>query len=390
MIYVGIDVASQKHDYYIISDQGEIYTSRSITIPNNNEGYKKLHKSIQEFCGATKDYKVRIGLESTGFYHKNLVSYLLANKYEVMVINPLLTNMYKKSRKIHIQKNDNIDSIYICKYLMDTETVFKPYTTISYHTDALKALSRERFSLVDELRLAKISIYKLLTQLFPEYLKLFTNVYQGTALDILEKYNSPSKLSKAHYKTISSMIHGKCSVTANKLIEAAKSSIGIKDDYLAFQLSQGIKRLKSIQSTIDEYNEQISKYVDMINPNILTISGIGYITAGLILGEIGDINNFKNSEHLISYAGLDVKIYESGKYKATNLSISKKGSVYLRYAIYQVAKVCWIHDPMFYKYYLKKQAENKHYYVILGHIEKKLVKVIYSILKNNKPYSPQI
>ena len=186
------------------------------------------------------------------------------------------------------------------------------------------------------------------------------------------------------------MIHGKCQATASKLIQVAKTSIGIKDEYLSFQLTQGIKRLNSLQSQIDEYNEQIKSYVEMINPNILTISGISYITAGLILGEIGDITNFKNSEHLISYAGLDVKIYESGKYKAKFLSISKKGSVYLRYALYQAAKVCWIHDPMFHEYYLKKQAENKHYYVILGHIEKKLTKVIYSVLKNNKPYSPQI
>ena len=186
------------------------------------------------------------------------------------------------------------------------------------------------------------------------------------------------------------MIHGKCQVTAKDLILASKSSIGIQDEYLSFQLSQGIKRLNSIQSEIDEYNKQIKAYVELINPNILTISGISYITAGLILGEIGDISNFKNSEHLISYAGLDVKIYESGKYKAKFLSISKKGSVYLRYALYQAAKVCWIHDPMFHKYYLKKQAEKKHYYVILGHIEKKLTKVIYSVLKNKKPYSPQI
>ena len=390
MIYVGIDIASQKHDYFMISSNGESYTNRSITISNDNDGYNKLHKSIQEFCGASNDYIVRIGLESTGFYHKNLVSYLLTQGYEVMVINPILTNMYKKSKKVHIQKNDNIDSIYICKYLMDTETVFKPYTITSYHTDALKSLSRERFSLVEDLRLTKTKLYKLLTQLFPEYLELFSNIYKGSALDILKKYNSPLKLSKAHHKTIASMIHGKCLVTADKLIEAAKSSIGINDEYLSFQLSQTINRLKSLQSDIDEYTKQISKYVDMINPNILTISGIGYVTAGLILGEIGDINRFKNAEHLISYAGLDVIIYESGKYKATNLSISKKGSVYLRYALYQVAKVCWIHDPMFNEYYIKKQSENKHFYVILGHLQKKLVRVIYSVLKNNKPYSPQI
>lgn len=390
IIYVGIDVASQKHDYYIMSDQGENYTRRSVTIPNTDEGYKKLHKSIQDFCGATKDSKVRIGLESTGFYHKNIVSYLLTQDYEVMIINPTLIHLDKKSHKVHIQKNDNLDAIAICDYLQDRKTVFKPYTSISYHTEALKALSRDRFSLVEELRLAKINIYKLLTQLFPEYLKFFSNVYQGSALDIITKYPSPLRLSKAHEKTISSMIHGRCQVTANELIQAAKTSIGIQDEYLSFQLTQGIKRLNSLQSEIDDYNEQIKSYVEMINPNILTISGISYITAGLILGEIGDITNFKNSEHLISYAGLDVKIYESGKYKAKFLSISKKGSVYLRYALYQAAKVCWIHDPMFHEYYLKKQAENKHYYVILGHIEKKLTKVIYSVLKNNKPYSPQI
>ncbi len=390
MIYVGIDVASQKHDFFIMSNNGEVYTKHSVTIPNTNEGYKKLHKSIQEFCGATKDYQVRIGVESTGFYHRNILLYLLEQDYKIMVINPILTNMYKKSKKVHIAKNDNIDSIYICKYLQDPETVFIPYTIISYHSEALKALSRERFSLTEELRIAKINIYKLITQIFPEYLKLFSNIYHGTALAILEKYNNPSKLAKAHLTTISSLIHGKCSNTALDVITAAKTSIGIKSEHLYFLLKQAIIRLKTIQSQIEEYDKQIKKYVDLINPNILTISGVGYTTAGLILGEIGDITRFKNAEHLVSFAGLDIMVYESGKYKAKNLSISKKGSVYLRYALYQVARVCWKFDPMFNKYYHKKKAENKHFYVILGHLEKKLVKVIYSILKNNKTYSPQI
>lgn len=243
MIYVGIDVASQKHDYYMISDQGEIYTRRSVTIPNTDDGYKKLHKSIQEFCGATKDSKVRIGLESTGFYHKNIVSYLLAQDYEVMIINPTLIHLDKKSRKIHVQKNDNLDAIAICDYLQDHKTVFKPYTNISYHTDALKALSRDRFSLVEELRLAKVNIYKLLTQLFPEYLKLFSNVYHGSALNIITKYPSPSRLSKAHEKTISSLIHGRCQVTAKELIQAAKTSIGIKNEYYPFSLFKESKDL---------------------------------------------------------------------------------------------------------------------------------------------------
>lgn len=389
MIFVGIDVASDKHDFFITNELGEVYSKRSITIDNSILGFKKLHKSITEFCEAKNDYKVRIGLESTGFYHLNIIKYLLDNNFEVMLINPILTNMFKKSKRVHKAKTDNIDSQYICKYLLDTKQDFKPYTITSYHTEGLKSLSRERFCLVEDLRKVKLSIYRVLTQLFPEYLKLFSNVYQGSALNILELYNSPKKLSKAHLNTIASLIHGGCKTSADDVIKAAKNSIGIDSDILSFQLTQLIKRLKSLNSEIHEYDSMIKSYVDKINSNILTIPGIGYTTAGIILGEIGDISRFQGPDKLTSFCGLDIEVYESGKFKATNHKISKKGSKYLRYALWQVAKVCWIYDPIFNKYYLKKKSENKHHFVILGHIEKKLVRVIYSILKNNTKYTSQ-
>ena len=389
MIFVGIDVASDKHDFFITNELGEVYSKRSITIDNSILGFKKLHKSITEFCEANNDYKVRIGLESTGFYHLNIIKYLLDNNFEVMLINPILTNMFKKSKRVHSAKTDNIDSQYICKYLLDTKQDFKPYTITSYHTEGLKSLSRERFCLVEDLRKVKLSIYRVLTQLFPEYLKLFSNVYQGSALNILERYNSPKKLSRAHLDTIASLIHGKCKVSANDVIKAAKNSIGIDSDILSFQLTQLIKRLKSLNSEIHEYDLMIKSYVDKINSKILTIPGIGYTTAGIILGEIGDISRFQGPDKLTSFCGLDIEVYESGKFKATNHRISKKGSKYLRYALWQVAKVCWIHDSIFNKYYLKKKAEHKHHFVILSHIEKKLVRVIYSILKNNTKYTSQ-
>ena len=175
------------------------------------------------------------------------------------------------------------------------------------------------------MRLAKINLYKLLQQTFPEYLKLFSNVYQGSALDILEKYPAPSLLAKAHVSTVAKMLNGKCKTSAIELIKTAKTSVGIKSDHLSFLLSQGIKRLKSVASGIYEYDDQIKRYVDTICPVILSIPGISYVTAGLILGEIGDINNFKNSDRLVSFAGLDLIVYESGKYKAIHTSISKKG-----------------------------------------------------------------
>lgn len=389
MIYVGIDVASDKHDFMLMTDEGVFYTKHSVTIPNTTEGYKKLHNSITEFCGANNDYQVRIGLESTGFYHLNLVFYLLQKDYKVTILNPILTNMFKKSKRVHTPKNDNLDSINICKYLQDNQKDFKPYTLTSYHTEFLKSLSRDRFYIIEELRQAKLDVYRILSQLFPEYLKLFSNVYQGSALEIITKYPSPKKLAKAHLETISNMLHGKCKTTAEDIINAAKASIGNDNDYLSFSLVQAIKTLNFIQSKINDYDEMIKYCVDKLNTKILTIPGVGYTTAGLILGEIGDISRFKNAEHLVSFSGLDLEVYESGKFKATNYRISKKGSKYLRYALYQISKVCWRFDSTLHTYYEKKKSEHKHFYVIVGHLEKKMVRIIYSILKSGNAYTPR-
>lgn len=387
MIYVGIDVASEKHDFMIMNSSGNTYTPKSITIPNTDFGYKKLHNSIQEFCGANKDFQVRIGLESTGFYHLNILSYLTLLGYDVMVINPTLINMSKKSKKVHVAKNDNLDSIAICKFLRDPDTTFIPYTSQSYHNEALKSLSRERFWLVDRLKREKLRVYKLIVEIFPEYLSLFSNVYQGSATDILMKYPSPAKLANARISTLQSMIHGRCKVSAIQIHEAAIHSVGKSQDYLSFQLLQAFKRLKNTKDEINQYEQKIEQIVHSNCPVILSIPGIGIVTAGLILGELGDIHNFKNVNKLISYAGIDIEPYDSGKVSYKNRPISKKGSSYLRYALFQVAKVIWRFDEQFHLYYLKKQTEQKHYYVILGHIEKKLLRVLYSVLKHNKEYS---
>lgn len=389
MIYVGIDVASEKHDFMIMTDNQEFYSKSSVTIQNTEQGFEKLHNVIQTFCGAKSDFQVRIGLESTGFYHCNIVSFLLNKGYQLTLINPILTNTFKKSIKVHASKTDNIDSKVLCLYLYQNKDDFKPYTIKSYHIEALKSLTRGRFNLSEDLRKTKLGIYKILTELFPEYLKLFTNVYEGTAIDIITKYPSPKKLSKAHLSTLDGMIHKKCKVTASKLIETAKSSVGIDNEYLSFSLIQTINRLNFIKSQIKEYDEMIEKYVTLLDTKILSIPGIGPVTAGLILGEIGDISNFSSPDKLTSYAGIDIEVYESGKFKATNHRMSKKGSKYLRYALYQSARVCLKFDPTFKAYYEKKKSENKHYYVILGHIEKKLLRVIYSILKSGEEYAPR-
>lgn len=271
--------------------------------------------------------------------------------------------------------------------MIDNSDKFSPYTLSLYHNEALKSLSRKRFYITQDLRKAKLAVNSLVQQIFPEFKSLFSNIYGDSAIAILKEYGAPKNLAKAHTKKVASLIHGRCKCTAEQLIAAAKASVGISEPHLAFQLTDAIEEMEHIQKRIKAYDAQIKEYVDLLCPNLLSIPGVGYTTAGLIAGEIRDIGRFHSAESLISYSGVDVTVYESGKYKAKHLMMSKKGSKYLRYALFQVARIIWQHDPVFQAYYNKKKAEGKHYYVILGHIQKKLCRVIYSILKSASPYS---
>lgn len=387
MIIVGIDVASEKHDYFMLrKETGEYFSSSAITIPNNEAGYKKLHRDIQSFCRATGDSKVRIGLESTGIYSANIIAFLLEQNYETMMINPILTNMTRKASKVHSPKNDNLDSQTICKYLVDNESSFAPYTPTLYHISSLKSLSRKKFFIVEDLRKAKLAVNNLIQLIFPEFKTLFSNIYGSSALSVLKAYPSPQKLARAHSNKVAALLNGHCKCTAEQLIEAARHTVGLKSDCYAFELIDAIEELEHIQRRVNSYNAQIKRYVDELCPNLLSIPGVGYTTAGLIMGEIGDINRFRSTDSLVSFSGIDCSVYESGKYKAQHCIPSKKGSKYLRYALFQVARVIWRWDPTFKDYYDKKEAEGKHYYVILGHMQKKIVRVIYSVMKSGQKY----
>ena len=387
MIIVGIDIASEKHDYFMLHQEtGTVFSASSVTIRNDEEGYKKLHKDIQSFCGATGDSNVHIGLESTGIYHTNIIAFLLAQDYKVMMINPILTNMTRKASRVHSPKNDNLDAQTICKYMIDHSDEFSPYTPSLYHKTALKSLSRKRFFISRELRKAKLAVNNLVQLIFPEFKSLFTNIYGVSAIAILKEYGSPKRIAKSHERKISSLLNGHCKCSASQIIEAAKRSVGLKDDFYSFELIDAIEEMEHIQNRIDGYNAQIKMLVDEICPNLLSIPGVGYTNAGLIVGEIGDIDRFHSAESLIAFSGIDPIVHESGKFKAKHLIPSKRGSKYLRNALFQVARIIWQHDPVFAEYYSKKQAEGKHYYVILGHIQKKVARVIYSVLKNNSVY----
>ncbi|MBR6072278.1 MAG: IS110 family transposase [Acholeplasmatales bacterium] len=391
MIYVGIDVASQKHDCFLLRDTGEVFSKNSFTIKNDFEGYKKLHNSIQSFVESTKDSNVRIGLESTGHYCKNVLLFLIKAGYQVSLINPILTNMDRKASTVRKTKNDKIDAEAICRFLDKNRFDFKPYTISSYHIDALKSLTRQRFTLVKQQTQQKLIFQRLVNVIFPEFISLFSSDYGESVLNILYAYPTPKRLARAHESSINKLIHHACKTSAHEIIETAKTTIGQSEDYLAFELQHTIDMIRFYQSQVEIYNKQIEIELNETEYGkiITSIPGVGIITGAMIISEIGDINNFTSADQLLAFAGLDPGVYQSGQFEASHTKVSKRGSKYLRWAIHQASSLIWHSNKTFKDYYLKKINEGKHHYVAIGHIDKKLTRVIFSLLKNKKTFTPQ-
>ena len=203
MIYVGIDVASTKHDCFIMSDKNA-NSNLLIKINNDIDGFTKLKETIYDFISVNDD-EVRIGLESTGHYSHNILHYLVKEGFDTMLINPLLTNMERKASSVRKTKTDKIDAKSICTFLMRNQE-FKPYTIKSYHSTALKSLSRRRITLVRQLSKQKVQLHMLVTLPFPECLKVFSSLYAKSSLEILHKYSIPSKLAKTRIDGLSNTL----------------------------------------------------------------------------------------------------------------------------------------------------------------------------------------
>ncbi len=394
MIFVGIDVASTKHDVFIMSYYGEILV-KGFTIPNNLLGYKKLQYTILNVMESSVDSKVRIGLESTGLYHLNIMNFLTTEGFLVQEINPLLTSMTSKANSLRKTKTDQIDAKAICMFLFQNQTNFKPYTPKLYNTEALKSLARYRFSLVHDLSQMKVKLYTLVARTFPEYLGFFSSLYIKTSLNLLHKYSIPSNIVSARIDGLTNLLlkssKGKIGkLKALKLKELAADSIGDKSAFYAIQIRSVIDLIRNYQSQIALIEFEINLIVDTHFKFILSVPGLSYNMAAIIIGEIGDIHQFKSFDSVLAFAGMDPVVYQSGNYNLTNTRPSKRGSKYLRWALHQVSMVIVRRDDKFASYFHKKHHDDsKHYYVALGHVGKKLLRVLYSIIKYRQIYFSQ-
>lgn len=389
MICVGIDVAKDKHDCFILSSEGETL-SNVFSIPNNKEGFETLLQKVWFYAGKTD--KIKVGLEATGHYSYNILGFLLDNGLPTFVINPLHTNLYRKSLSLRKTKTDPIDARTIATMLM-SDVNLKSYTDIAYHNEELKSLTRYRFDKVKERAKLKVSISRLVNILFPELEKLVSSLHIVSVYALLQEFPGASYVATAHLARLTNLLvdtsKGRYSKdTALAIRSAAQCSIGAKMPAKALELKHTICLIHELDNEIAEIELEIKTIMDQINSPILTIPGMGYRMGAMILAEIGDFTSFDSPDKILAYAGLSPSTYQSGQLNNCYAHMEKRGSRYLRYALFNSAKFVCQWDPNFAAYLAKKRAEGKHYNVAVSHAAKKLVRLIFALQRSGQVYIP--
>ncbi len=392
MIYVGIDVAKDKHDCFISNSDGEVLY-KSFTIPNNREGFENL---FQRIVSVAEDLNnVKVGLEATGHYNYNLLGFLLDKGLPTYVINPLHTNLYRKSLSLRKTKTDKVDSRTIATMIM-SDLNLKSYSDISYHNEELKSLTRYRFDKVKERAKLKSSVARLINILFPELEKLVPSLHMVSVYALLSEFPGASHVASAHLTRLTNLLsqaskghYGKD--TAILFRETAKTSIGSLMPAKSLELKHTIKLIQELTSEIDEIESAIKQImVEEIQSPILTIPGISYRMGAMIIAEIGDFSRFDSPDKILAYAGMSPSTYQSGQLDNCYSHMEKRGSRYLRYALYNATKYVCHWDENFGAYLAKKRAEGKHYNVALSHATKKLVRTIFAMEKSGQAYIPTV
>lgn len=388
MFYLGIDIAKVNHVASLISEDGSILV-KAIKFTNSIGGLQKLLDSISNFDTS----QIYCAMEATGTYWLSLFSALTDKGFNVSVFNPYQIKSFRGAYNNRKQKNDVIDSILIANFLSFNGTV----QTSLPNDDllALKNLTRYRSNLVDNICKAKTQVTGILDKVFPEYSDLFSDTFSEASKQILLNCPTPNEVINFNTRKLANLLkkasRGHHSTDKVREVKSlAKNSFGIKftGDACSFEIKQLVNQIIFLENQAHELEVKIKDIYSKLDNHLQSIPGIGKVTAPTILAEIGDINNFSSPSKLTAFAGLDPSENQSGNKKSSNEKTSKRGSPYLRHALYTAAMVAANNDPIMHDYYIKKRAEGKHHYVALTGVERKLLGIIFHVLKENRDYRP--
>lgn len=393
---LSVDVAKCKSMFMLMNSDGEILID-STEVKHNFEDFEKIRKQLEIFDVSN----LTVFMESTGIYHLPVERYFKENGFNTLVINSLTTkNNYDTIRKT---KTDKKDCYRLAKLFFVNEVEYHDLSKKDLYAN-LKAMTRQYFYLTQVNVSCKNRYKRLINICFPEFEEIFksSRIYEETAINFIKAfphayivkekridalYNNLYKTNSRHnyyYKRLAQQIKD---IAINSYPGVDKEHADVKNlSDMAGILQENIKALNELKGKMIETAKQ-SPYFKIIN----SFYGIGEVFAAELLGELGDITRFDNHKQLIAFCGLDPAIVQSGKSINVHGAISKRGDKYVRWILFNISQMvvklgnqCPSHPV--YNYYLKKKAEGKHYYESLTACSTKILRMLYSMCKNNKTF----
>ena len=400
-LYVGVDLHKETHTAVLLDCWNEKLDE--ITFQNKPSEFVKLEKMVTKYCKKLRKEKGIVlqpvyGLEDAYGYGRSLAVYLLERNYQVKDVNPSLSNWYRKSAPT-TKKNDSYDAQGVAAILinmLDTLPDAKPLD--DYWT--LAQLVNRRDNIVTNITRVKNQLNGQLFHAYPSYRKFFTELDRPTALYFWGTYPSPKHLQGVTVEQLASELrvksHNQCSTKRAQLILDLIETDG--DTIREFQEERDFitrNLVRSLEHQISELlgiEKEIQKMLVHFDCKLTSISGVSIVMAAKLLAEIGDINRFSSADKLASYAGIaPIRFSSAGK---GNDQISKQGNRTLHGVFYFLA-VQMVEtsrgsgiprNPVFHEYFHRKIAEGKTKPQALICIMRRLVNIIYGMLKNHTEY----
>jgi transposase len=374
MYFCGIDVAKHQHAALVVDDKGQT-VQPAFSFDNSRAGFDQAAMALTELSEP-----VAVGLEATGHYWLALFADLTEQGYSVTVINPLQVAAYRRSgiRKV---KSDTTDAFWIADFLRIAN--LRPTDQDLPVILQLRELSRFRFWLTHQIGDCKRKVLCILDRVFPEYENLFSSVFLKSSRALLKEAVSAQEIADFDLAELADLLRNASrghfgQTKAEAIQNAARQSV--------VQRRCLLEQIDLLQEQVAQLDDTLAQLMDQIPQYITSIPGIGLATGAAILGEIGDVHRFDSVDKLVAYAGIDPTVYQTGQFKASEAHMSKRGSPYLRHALWLAATVAVRHDPELQAFYEAKRREGKHHGTVIGAVCRKLLARVYVILKEQRPY----
>lgn len=392
MILAGIDIGKNAHFFTLVRKEDGEVLSEPKKFENTVQGFEVLISALKPY----RKNNILIGMEDTGHYHFALLKYLLDRSYRVALINPAITDMTRKASGA-IAKTDRLDTLTICEVLSSNRPK-KPYRISRFSSFDLyeqRGLTRHHHNLKEEINIYTNRLQKCIDIVFPEYNSLFSSRYGIVYMNVLKTYSSAHNIAKADIRSLRKCFEYKTrgkriALTAEKLKEAARSSIGIDSAAEVIQIRHLIEQIELLNKQLEQIDKKIEEFSRQSDSPILSIPGISHFSGTSILAELGDINNYCKASQIIKRAGVAPLVYESSKYKAEHTAITKKGSKYLRKTLYQIILPVIRNNEVFRNYYDLKISQGKSHRCACGHCVRKLLRIIFHLLRTDQKFDPAL